>query len=71
MDTELIAPERRFSCGDRWQRNVRVAFRAVMGGGELAAARDGTSDEARRGPLAGVIDLPRAGLADVPLGMRA
>lgn len=62
VDTLATAPEDRIVASERWQKNVRVVFRARVVGGELTHEVDGTTDEARWIPLADLGDLPRIGL---------
>lgn len=64
VDTLLTAPADRIVPSQRWQKNVRVVFRAHVVGGELTAELDGTTDEARWIPLADVPALPRIGLVE-------
>jgi 8-oxo-dGTP diphosphatase len=62
VDTLVLSPERRILPSERWQKNVRVVFRAHVVGGELTKELDGSTDEARWIPLADVAGLPRVGL---------
>ena len=71
VDTLVHAPEERILASGRWQRNVRVVFRAHVVGGELTKELDGTTDEARWIPLAEVPGLARVDLVDIGLRLRA
>jgi 8-oxo-dGTP diphosphatase len=62
VDTLVTPPGERILVSDRWQKNVRVVFRAHVVGGELTKELDGTTDEARWVPLADVPGLARIGL---------
>jgi 8-oxo-dGTP diphosphatase len=62
VDTLVTAPEERILPSERWQKNVRVVFRARVVGGVLTDELDGTTDEARWIPLAEVPGLARIGL---------
>jgi 8-oxo-dGTP diphosphatase len=62
VDTLLTAPADRLVASERWQKNVRVVFRARIVGGELSDEVDGTTDVARWIPRAELGDLPQIGL---------
>lgn len=62
VNTLVTAPEERIVPSVRWQKNVRVVFRAHVVGGELTKELDGTTDEARWVPMADLPGLARIGL---------
>jgi 8-oxo-dGTP diphosphatase len=64
VDTLATAPGDRIVPSGRWQKSVRVVFRAHVVGGELTKEVDGTTDEARWFPLADVPGLARIGLVE-------
>ena len=68
VDTYVTAPEERLRRSERWQKSVRVVFRAHVVGGSLTRELDGTTDEARWIPLADVPGLPRIGLVQKFVG---
>jgi 8-oxo-dGTP diphosphatase len=68
VHTLVLPPEKRILPSDRWQKNVRVVFRAHVVGGELTDELDGSTDEARWIPLAEVPGLARIGLVEKFVG---
>jgi 8-oxo-dGTP diphosphatase len=68
LDTVLVAPDQRLDGSPRWQKNVRVVFRAHVVGGDLTAEVAGTTDEARWVPLVDVPALARVDLVEKFLG---
>jgi len=68
VDTLVTAPEDRILPSERWQKSVRVVFRAHVVGGELTQELDGTTDEARWFPRAEVPRLARIGLVEKFVG---
>ena len=62
VNTLVTAPAERILPSERWQKNVRVVFRAHVVGGELTRELDGTTDEARWIPMSDVPALARIGL---------
>jgi 8-oxo-dGTP diphosphatase len=68
VDTLAVPPERRIVESGRWQKNVRVVYRAHIVGGELTKELDGTTDEARWFPMADVPGLARIGLVEKFVG---
>jgi 8-oxo-dGTP diphosphatase len=62
VDTVVVPPGERLDGSPRWQRDVRVVFRAHVVGGELSAEPDGTTDEARWFALTDVPSLVRVDL---------
>ncbi|GAA4756210.1 hypothetical protein GCM10023350_47220 [Nocardioides endophyticus] len=68
VDTLVNAPDERILSSERWQKNVRVVFRAHVVGGELTKELDGTTDEARWIPMADVRGLERIGLVQKFVG---
>jgi 8-oxo-dGTP diphosphatase len=64
VDTLVHGPQERILPSERWQKNVRVVFRAHVVGGELTHELDGTTDEARWIPVAEVPALARIGLVE-------
>ncbi|WP_036507339.1 NUDIX hydrolase [Nocardioides sp. URHA0020] len=59
VDTLVLPPEERLDGAARWQKSVRVVFRAHVVGGDLTRELDGTTDEARWIPRADVPGLAR------------
>jgi 8-oxo-dGTP diphosphatase len=73
VDTIVVPPRERTlpESRGRWFRGIGVVYEATVVGGRMRHEVDGTTDEARWVPLAEVPELPRVGLVDVGLRLRA